>query len=250
MPRPLRIRSVAEFISAVEKQCSTDEVLFRGQRCNYSLTPRIGRSAFHHRDDRCHSERSMLEHFRSRALPFVDIHPRNDLEWLSLAQHYGMATRLLDWTQNPLSALWFAVSAPGNRLMNGVVLFFPVLRSDKMIHADTDPLAITRTYVVRPRHLAPRITRQAGWFTVHHLEPKTNRLTPLNRNPQFAQRLRTIEIPGSHFADIRSTLDRCGINRASMLPDLANLAAHIDWLHSRLKDEKPRARGRASQNRN
>jgi len=34
----------------------------------------------------------------------------DEWEWLVWAQHYGMKTRLLDWTSNPLTALWFACS--------------------------------------------------------------------------------------------------------------------------------------------
>jgi len=237
MPRTPCVRTVADFIRAVEKECATDEVLFRGQPSDYPLIPRIGRPAFRHRGDPRDSERSMLEHFRSRSLPHVEIQPRNDVEWLSLAQHYGMATRLLDWTQNPLSALWFAVRVPARGKLRGVVRFFAVSRSDKLTDTEIDPFSIKRTYVLRPRHLAPRITRQAGWFTVHHADQSSRRLSPLNRTPDFSSRLRAINVSASHFASIRSTLDRCGINRAAMLPDLPNLAAHIEWLHSRLQDE-------------
>lgn len=99
MPRTPCVRTVTDFIRAVEKECASDEVLFRGPSSDYALIPRIGPPTFRHRGDPHDYEQSMLEYFRSRSLPYLDVQPRNDLEWLSVAQHYGMATRLLDWTQ-------------------------------------------------------------------------------------------------------------------------------------------------------
>jgi len=56
-------------------------------------------------------EKRILRAFQRRARLELRIPIDAEFEWLAVAQHHGVPTRLLDWTTNPLMAAWFATSS-------------------------------------------------------------------------------------------------------------------------------------------
>jgi hypothetical protein len=53
---------------------------------------------------------TLIKRFKQNAYPFLEAPPRDPWDWLFLMQHHEAPTRLLDWSDSPLTALWFAVS--------------------------------------------------------------------------------------------------------------------------------------------
>jgi hypothetical protein len=203
--------------------------LYRGQHLDKTLLPKIAR---YNVDNVQKTEREMLEDFQRRSLHLIDLQPGNSWDWLALAQHHGMATRLLDWTENPLIALWFSMSPKETQTSDySVVWGFKVPPEDIIASTDKmNPFEEGPTKVFKPNHITKRISAQFGWFTIHNYNEE-HRFVEFEGNKKYSGRLFKIEIKSECFSECRRRLHNFGINSASMYPDIDGLAKHVEWLY-------------------
>lgn len=231
----IKINSLTEFVDHIDKKCNSDLCMFRGQSEPWPLLPRIARITA--RTKLLKDEKAMLSDFKRHILEFATRPPKDDWEYLSLAQHHGMATRLLDWTSNPLAALWFAVQAPRKDVGNGVVYWIELQKEDLRAEANNpSPFGNGKTLFFAPNVVGSRIRVQGAYFSAH--KRSDNDWIPLEKNQKFKNGITALEIPSGMFASLRYSLDRCGINKSTLFPDLDGLCSHLTWIHSVAEDEK------------
>jgi len=86
-------------------------------------------------------EQDLIGHFRMRACGRLGHRkePESDLQWLFLAQHYGLATRLLDWSQSALAALYFAVENKVHDASNGCLWALSPTKLNALVTNDSFP---------------------------------------------------------------------------------------------------------------
>ena len=197
-------------------------------------------------------ESQIIDRFKERSMPYLPGRLTGDWEYLFLMQHYGVPTRLLDWTENPFFALFFALLSADCKNSNGekqysddaaVWILNPVdwnqwalkeisfsggilsfesdylqayLPKTNWEYMSDKPLAIYGVYN------SPRIAAQRGVFTIFG---KTTCKMESKKFPETA--LSKLIIPKDHIASIFDELTSIGITDSSLFPDLEGLAREL-----------------------
>ncbi|HZP87342.1 MAG TPA: FRG domain-containing protein, partial [Burkholderiales bacterium] len=150
--------------------------------------------------------------------------PANDWEALAVAAHHGLATRLLDWSLNPLVALFFSVAdahfdEPGS---DGLLYAFKVRH---VIDPEGARLgSVDEVGVFFPAGRTHRVIRQRGAFT-YHPQPYRALEEQVGRDQLFRYR-----VPKSGKRSLRIELDKLGVNAEMLFPDLEGFSQHLNWL--------------------
>lgn len=216
-------------------------VWFRGQgRADWKLTPGLAR------EDKLDAELTIIKRFKQSAAPYLTYRPHAGLEgeweWIFLMQHHRAPTRLLDWTESPIVALYFAVQedkhddtaaavwcidpialnkmAGHNRGFELDILAFGIDKSlDEYLPEKVNARVAKALPVaaIGPRN-SPRMAAQAGTFTVIHAEA-----IAIEEVGDYSHVWRFV-IPSDAKAQLREELKLIGISEHSLFPDLDRVA--------------------------
>ena len=225
-----RINSLKEYIEVLDfiKTNNPNKfILYRGQPEELSLLPAIARK--NPNSDTSDTERKMLDEFKRRSQIRINKTIDSDWDWLVFAQHYGLKTRLLDWTSNPLIGLWFSCYEKSKWNADGIVFVF-VVKENYLLNKAKDKTPFERdiTKVYKPQINNERILAQAGWFTAHGFSPKTNRFIPLNESKIYSHQIKSIIIPRENKEQLIADLNILGFNHERLYPDVDGICKQLN----------------------
>jgi len=108
----IEVDSLSEFLGHVEdqKERHKEDFIFRGQRMDKSLLPRLARLELS-QSKLLNLERLTFEEFRRTCPSLTELAPATEWDFLSIAQHHRLPTRLLDWTYSALVLLCYKVDS-------------------------------------------------------------------------------------------------------------------------------------------
>tara|TARA_R100001086_G_scaffold227949_1_gene147267 strand:- start:1401 stop:2147 length:747 start_codon:yes stop_codon:yes gene_type:complete len=243
------ISTIGELIDAIRSDQDDEKgaVWFRGQSdAEWKLLPGFLRL------NAPISETTFLNRFKQSASMLADRRPESSFDWMFLMQHYGVPTRLLDWSESPLVALYFAIEKFSDKPGVDAALWslWPtMLNRNANIHdnvegnyipsfddAELESYTIERLRAHTRVELYPvatiatrnsaRIQAQLGTFTIHHKQP-----VPIEAVGD-TEHIARYRIPHEAMESMLNELRILGFNRFGLFPELASIG---EMLRSALK---------------
>jgi hypothetical protein len=235
------INTLSDFFGVFHSLLDHDKIFwFRGHsRIEYNLAPSALRYANVRRRERALGLVADMKRFLEMKLarpPSANDH----LAWMQVAQHYGLPTRLLDWTHNAAVALFFACAKDPDA--DGLVVIVNPIelnqaidpKAPRIFNVQNDEAVIRpyfnldgrrsvrgrRTIAINPTWNTERIAMQQGVFTLHG-----SRAFALDVGQ--ARSLLYVPILWEHKATLLHELERVGIGEMFIFPEPEHVCAHL-----------------------
>lgn len=199
-------------------------------------------------------EFDILNRFKHRSIPFQQRPLNTDWEYLFFMQHFGVPTRLLDWSENSHVALYFAIAAAEEQRDSGgaftsdaaVWILNPQAWNEHVLGPawknrilsipdqpleSYKPTGDLRTLQTKPvamagLHNSPRIVAQRGAFTIFGSDTKP--MEQIFNDAGFpCNSLVKVVFPCASLATLQQSLFGMGYSDSMVYPDLAGLAKEI-----------------------
>lgn len=186
--------------------------------------------------DRDHFARLHLDKFKLAIRGRRGPHPskiEEENEWWALGQHHGLATPLLDWTESPFVALYFAFESkhtpPSN--FRSVWALGTLKKKNAQIreaHKNQGPPP-TLDHVRPHQDENARLVSQAGLFTKAPLGETVNGWITRNHPKENRQAvLIHIKLPNADREDCLRTLNKMNICHLTLFPDVYGASLHCN----------------------
>jgi len=214
------------------------KVWYRGQsKDSYRLTPSLLRN-----DSWIAKEQTLFDEYE-RSASHLQAPRNNDWELLIDMQHYGIPTRLMDWTDVLGIAIAFALYDSNDDEVNSAIYVLDPIKLNELSglsevkRAPNDPAFEYKSVYWHGRPFSPshpiaidsalqndRIRAQSGSFTVHGRNKTAI-------DDQATNVIRKVVIGAAAKREAREFLEYANLNSFSIYPDIVGMARHIVRKH-------------------
>lgn len=224
-----------------QKYFGKNEIWFRGQGVStYFLKPSLFRT-----ENGIEKEKEIFLEYR-RLVAGIGLNRNSEWETLIDMQHYGVPTRLLDWTSNLGIALYFATTSSIDDISMSLYIVnplelnalsgkngIPILPNDSMglsyvtNYIDRNPFPARYPIAVKCDNINSRVKAQSGMFTIHGDENNREEIDIITELLDKKSSIYKIEISTKAHDSIKEYFDITGIKDYTIFPDIQGIARHL-----------------------